>query len=89
MLWIGRKNYINNTQKQHRRLQMIPLSVSQPKKRDKDKQSADDSKGTSKKLFGDGKGDFFDGGRHTQGASYPQLPYSSMIVTNSVPNIVF
>ena len=42
--------------------------------RDKDKQSAEDSKGTSKKLFADSKGDFLTVGVLPRGASYPQLP---------------
>ena len=50
MLWIERKNDINNTQKQHRRLQTLSF-LSANRKQDKDKQSGDDSKGTSKTNF--------------------------------------
>ena len=67
------KNDINNTQKQHRRLQ-TPFSQ-RTENRDKDKQSAEDSKGTSKYTFLMMiKAIFFCGGRFTQ--VIPSLTHS-------------
>ena len=64
-----------------------PLSVSEPKKRDKDKQSADDSNGISKTNFLMVVKTIFEGGRFTRGGGGVVLP--TVTLHNEARSIFF
>ena len=72
MLWNESKNNINRPKTTSAPANISP-SVSKPKKRDKGKQSADDSKGISEKTLDADKGDFLTGGALPRGAYWTHL----------------
>ena len=74
MLWIGR-NMTSTTPKNNIGAYKRSPFSQRTENRDKDKQSAEDSKGTSKTLFADGKGDFLMVGALPGGRRLTQLPY--------------
>ena len=75
MLWIGRKRHQQHPKNNIGAYKRSPFNQ-RIENWDKDKQSADDSTGTSKKNpLMMVKAIFFYSGRFTQGASYPHLTY--------------